>query len=131
MSVSVDRVLGWTIDLSELSDRKEIQDLAYNDKFKKELENTKFVDDYQEYKKGHIRLILDGMSGEYAYLTWVIYGERCEDYDDSEFYDNLNVMLERFKVPDDIKNDMRPILKAIGHEELEDEIVMRAFRHFH
>lgn len=131
MSVSVDRVLGWTIDLNELLDRKEIQDLAYNDKFKKELENTKFVDDYQKYEKGHIRLILDGMSGEYAYLTWVIYGERCEDYDDSEFYDNLNVMLERFKAPDDIKNDMRPILKAIGHEELEDEIVMRAFRHFH
>lgn len=130
MSVNVDRVLGWTVDLSDIPYEK-LSGILYEEEFKEELERTHYVDDYGRYNKGDIKILYDGMSGDYSYLVWVIYGEDCDDFEDGEFYDNLNVMLEELHPTEDVISDMREVLEVIGYEDLVQDIQLKAIRHYH
>lgn len=132
MGVSVDRVLGWMLEITDKNVKNTLDGVLYEERFEDKLVNTKYKNDYGKAQKGDIIILDDGMSGEYTYVVWVVCIDNdCDDYYESDFFDNLNIMLEKLRVTEDIKSDIKEFMGVLGYNYLESEIQLKAIRHYH
>lgn len=123
MGVRVDRILSYTVDVSNI----ELCDL--DDR----VNGIKIYDRDFSLNDEHLAIVYDGMSGEYTKLCYIVYCEHdCDDYSDSDFYKVVTSMLSmRSEVPSYIVSELNLALKAIGIENDMEGVKLEVFRHFY
>lgn len=120
MSVECEMFIGWTVKLIEEDVTNEDFDFFNN------LEETNpnfeaFKGKYSQYTDDNtkVKLIVDGMSGEYVRLIYIAKNRNIWDFDDEDTYDKLSSE----EVPEDIYNELNECYKQIYNKDLEKDKV--------
>lgn len=143
MSVSVDRVIGYVLDVKKLSDEL-TDEMTYIGKAKtelqKKLESLDFVSYYNLNKDctSKVCLFYDGMNDTYKKLVYVLYFEKdCEDYSDEsdDYYDKMSELTKELikTVPQEVRIKFYNVMKEAGisFSDCGEYINLETFRHWH
>lgn len=120
MSVNCEMFIGWTIKLIEGDVTN--QDFDFFDNLGETNPNFEvFKGKYSQYTDDDtkVKLIVDGMSGEYVRLIYVIKNRNIWDFDGENAYDKLS----NEEVPEDIYNELNECYKQIYNKDLEKDKV--------
>ena len=138
MSIRVDRIIAYTVNLRGKLTEEDLQVAVYEEHTKDNLEKALKDAGYQVYgsdfdvNNGRVTIIHDGMDGEYTKLCYVVYNEfDCDDYSNTDFYSEINSLLFENDLPYGVETELDNIAKLFGIEISRGNIKLEVFRYFH
>ena len=120
MSVNCEMFIGWTVKLIEGDVTNQDFDF-FHELEEKDSDFEAFKGKYSQYNDDDtkVKLVVDGMSGEYVRLIYIAKNRNIWDFDDENAYDKLS----NEQVPEDIYNELNECYKKIYNKDLEKDKV--------
>ena len=125
MSIRCERYIGYSLDIDKEIDAmssEERESLLYGTYSVLNLINNS----EGSYIHEKIKVIYDGISGQYCKLFYIISKDEESFYDECEVDKKINTMLKLVSVDMEVKGEMRKAYKAIFGKDLEHASLIKA-----